>query len=383
MNSINKKIGWLNGLRGLACLSVYLVHFDAIFIYCDMGNKQLSSIYRLLHSCANSILNVYFWLVVFYLISGVLAENKKSNSITQLLCNIFFRYIRFVIPLFFAGIFSFAISRTIGFHNTELAPLLGSDTLVSFYNDRIQIVDILKSAFLFDSKINPPLWTIRGIFWGSCTVYVINYITRNMKAKCQLSVSVVATIFFFIIGKGNNTFFYIIASTISGSVLSKVWRIPNETQINNTVSTFLVLLAGIVLNSMFGIISRWLERYIPLDSFFITLNVDYILAIFFFGFIHYSRTIKNILEFSIVEKLGKYAFSVYVIHEPIICSVSLILIKMLLTLTDNYTLSVITSFFVTSATLAFIVFIYENTIARMENRLIQLTKKLLLNAIYY
>lgn len=180
MESYKNRDYSLDGIRGIACLIVFISHFMQFFLpsvfvkgqYDHFGESRISE------TPLNIIYNGHFAVMIFFVLSGMVLSmpffNGKNND--WFLKSLLKRYPRLSIPAFFSTILSFFLMYFIGFHQQEsgvfslstVIPLPPVDA--TLYNAAWE--GLIGSFFYNQQTFNPVLWTIGIELIGSVLILI-------------------------------------------------------------------------------------------------------------------------------------------------------------------------------------------------------------------
>ncbi|MBS6396754.1 MAG: acyltransferase [Clostridiales bacterium] len=183
----SKKLVYLDGLRGLGCMVVFLTHFVFAFYYgmyhfqpesCHLpGNLDIA----IGKSPLNLIFNGSSAVRLFLLMSGYLL--CRSYFLTgdkhRLLQSARKRYLRLMPPVLAVNLMIFLCMKLGLFHNPQAAVLAGSQEWFAGFNafppDFFRMLsESLFGSFLFGTNdYNGVLWTIQILFLGAYLVYAL------------------------------------------------------------------------------------------------------------------------------------------------------------------------------------------------------------------
>jgi peptidoglycan/LPS O-acetylase OafA/YrhL len=345
-------------MRGLAAMIVLFSHLVINFypVLYFSGPDILSVQYPLMNIIASTPLNVLycgnFAVMVFFLISGYAITynffKQKDNNIAS---SVFRRYFRLTIPVFFSCLIVYILLKLNLLFGVEANQLFLSASLNTYVNCDADFIRMIKfvlynmylgsdQAFLY--CYNAVLWMIGYLLIGSMLIYSILAIFGKANQKLRLIVYII------FVALSHKSYFLAI---VLGMILCDL-DINNVLQKMNKIGLFLILLAGIYFSS-------FRSHDFPLYSI---LNIDFIDNHFSLGFlpffynsigafllffaIHRLEFLIKILSTKILLYLGKISFSIYLIQDTIIYSLSSYLyILFRNTLNASYNLS----FFTTSA----------------------------------
>lgn len=179
----------VDGLRGLAALSVVCAHYIAAF-FPSLLHTSFPALFKpnatpnLAHQVAEFPLvgllyNGQFAVLIFFVLSGyVLTMPFYLNRKERLLDRIWGRYFRLNIPILATILISFCLLKSSLYFNDEVANLIGNDWLLKYFPADYGIIDALKIGFWDgilhgNSALNPPVWTIKVEFVGSLVLMAV------------------------------------------------------------------------------------------------------------------------------------------------------------------------------------------------------------------
>lgn len=318
--SDRKRKVWLDNIKLIACLAVFWGHFYNSFYGQLQDQSFLTSADKFLIFLSLHVFNFMFngswWVLVFCIISGWLAWKKEIDSIYKLAKTLLHRYLRFVIPVLAANIFVIIISKTIGFHSAEVGKALNNVWLASNYENAPQAAHVLKSALLMSNEFVGPLWVLPYIFIGTCALYCWKYLAGKLHlsntAAC-LGILAGWPAFYYASYKFGTSWFYAVV-VVEGALLNLADRKEEKEDghIDLTAIAGLVIIAAAMnywsLDNLWGFITAWLFLWFSLQS----------------------NKWQRILESGrLINRLGNLSFTVYLMHCPILYSISMLIFKAL------------------------------------------------------
>jgi peptidoglycan/LPS O-acetylase OafA/YrhL len=346
----------VDGLRGLAAFSVAIAHFIAAFLpsilYYNFPtafdkNQNPSFLFKILSSPICSVFyNGHFAVCIFFVLSGyVLAlpyyNNYQSKDII-LNKRVWGRYFRLNIPIFVAIFLSYLVYLYGLYFNTQVAELSGSKIIKDLFPSGMKFSDALnqgiyKSVLFGVDNFVPPAWTLRVEFVGSLYLLIF-YILRPRKhiliPLCLVFLLITA------IHKQDSIYFY---GMFLASFFSKIEK-------NHRFRTLFFIL-GLYFGA-FQFESKF-YNFLPnfVDNTGICKKVFYNLIVALF--ITYSVIQgfgTKILQSRFVQFLGKISFSMYLIHDIIVFSLSSFIFISLpvnrITILANFVIYIFTCFVV-------------------------------------
>lgn len=145
----SERIAWIESLRAIALLMVVVTHFIAAFCPKAFGVWQTHSLFLKGISGKHGV-------AIFCVLIGYFASAKRNIGLVAYAVK---RYLQFVINILIVLVtFSIVYATVLGLGFTEI----GKGVLVAF-----------EESVLFRDGINPPLWCVRDLFFGSLVCFVL------------------------------------------------------------------------------------------------------------------------------------------------------------------------------------------------------------------
>ncbi len=299
-----KRFDYIDGMKGLAALSVFSWHFalytGAIYYPVD----TLTS-----HSLTRFLIDGCVAVCVFILLSGfsnAYSLSLKPLTIKTVRDTLVKRYLRLAVPIA-PIIVIVACMRWLGLmYNYEYAEFSGVEIATSHYNHSTYPFLILRvfKAFICSpigdvSGIDLPLWMLKYVFIGAYFVMMMHIITHRMRIRYRLLIIGFAT---FLIGYLISLYY---VPALVGLALLYVFPFLNKG--NYLISLFSLALTAITY------------LFFP-DIMFPMKGV--LTAIFLVVGVISCPILKMILGCGFLKWLGSISLMVYLIHMPLICSLS-------------------------------------------------------------
>lgn len=295
----------LDGLRGIAALSVAVLHFFRSF-----HNDFLSASNPLNTMLVSALWNGHFAVTVFFALSGLLFIRKfYAGELLRCLRAAAKRYLRLAIPILALSVVAF-VAHTFGiFQNVEAASKSGSDWLIKWYrfspDFRLATTEPLWSAFVgFDAmrSYNANLWTISYELFGVFAVIAVSYSCRFLSRPSQF----VLTALLLAAAFGSRYFEFFLGAALGLFLIQHRVNLP--------------LWAGLVLLALSLFAARLLQSPVP---YLPTLHVMYPLAaVVLIATIETCPPLRSLLSHQVFAFLGRISFGVYLIHMLTLCSVA-------------------------------------------------------------
>lgn len=395
-NTKPRRLLYLDSLKYIFCLIIFWTHFTGVFwTMCEVKPDLRPELQILFLPPLSILVDSNLALYGFCIISGYLASFKKISSLKELLLQLAGRYIRFVVPFFFINVITFVMYYTLGFPTLISGELLHNSWVSTFYNHPYGIDELIMASLTMDGTLNGPLWMMKYIFGGTCLIYIYNYIknllcggySSEKKSPAAAFVNVSALILMVIsfIFPPEPNFFHLVL-VLLGAVMMFLDGFIKEKLTSGgkapacDIFFMIVALIPIVLDAggLVNFLSSFVSRNFPALLPYFTWNMYWVIGFSFFlilGIMNCSF-LQKILEQGIMKRLAPTNFSVYLIHFPLICCLSLKLYVLMVN-RISYTREFIIITAVTFIGLFAAAPVYELTVGKLQNRVI----RILINAL--
>jgi len=338
----NNRIRYLDGLRGLLALVVFVHHFlHTFYPELMLGGTQQQflqpgfSIWKIIAlTPVNMLFNPSMAINFFFLLSGFVQSYHylKTPDIHQLQMSMVKRYFRLALPTAAVVLLVFAFIK-LGFIHKELIPRnpVSQDWVKSQLTGNMSFWQALKYGFIdcFESSRGyyPVLWTMPVELFNSWMVLILLMVTHKMPRKNYLFVFWIL-VQIFVIDSSHSISFTI------GLLLCSLHL--NSQQFGRFFSHWPVKLACLLLGLYLasypfieyqGAIKQSMYRFI---SFFNQDVYNFIIGnSFLFCLVLHSRRIKTISSKKLLQFFGEISFMFYLTHFLILFSFSPKLLAML------------------------------------------------------
>ena len=298
---------------------------------------------------------------MFCILSGYLSAQKNINNYKLLIKEFVLRYFRFIIPLLFINIFVYFLDITfMGFKSLNFAVLYNNNWLSTFFNN-ISLFKAIKNTITMGNQLNGPLWMIRPLFIGNLLIVLYNYLCQKFNNKIFKSI----LIFLISIGLLVGCFYYEILLYSFVTFLGVlIFEFKRKGDFNFNFLIFIILIIGIHIFNVVPIISR------------ITTinNVSLLNTISSFVFIISLFCLKSLDNVKLNKyDLGNLSFYIYLIHWPILCSLSCSLILFF----KNYTIGYVVCLIITLFVVFILAYICIKTVDKLIKKVNDNIKKLI------
>lgn len=110
------------------------------------------------------IINGEFWVCVFAILSGYLLNKKDIKNGVDLIKICINRYIRFVIPFFFANFFVYLLYSFVGFSAQKCGMIINNQWLLNQYTNAIDFISVVKNSLMLGNELNNNFWIINQTY---------------------------------------------------------------------------------------------------------------------------------------------------------------------------------------------------------------------------
>lgn len=318
----SNRIEWLDGLRGLACILIFVHHFCLCFLPAiHFGESAPTYLWGFDRSLSQSplsfLLNGNFLVAIFCTVSGVVISMQviRMEDRERLSDLVAKRYFRLMLPLLPVAVAVFLLSNFGAFTNLEAAGYTGSSWAASYYRDTVSFGEMLQSAvvrtwFFGDDTLSTAFWMLSKLFFGTFLSVILSVIAWKYERHTWVIFAIVSIFLF-----GNSE---LLAAFALGTLLA--WLVLTRQTLLRPVIGIPSLVLGLALGAFpSGVISTNFYRYLD----FLTYVDWHILGAFLtlFG-IFCCKIPQKILSAAPLRWLGKCSYAVYLIHIPLLFSLS-------------------------------------------------------------
>jgi len=332
-----ERILFLNGLRGVLALVVFLHHFFYLFVpdlvfggtYQQFVNNEWPITRIIAYSPFNLFFNPGAAINFFFLISGYIQSLRysKTNDLVFIQAGFLKRYFRLALPTLAVVMIVFVFHR---WHLINKSGFPTHEMNFKFINavlpDNFNIFEAIRfgSTIFFES--NPGyysvLWTMPIELYSSLMVFIILMVTHQNKNKIWLF------LFWLLLQLFVLNAFYSALFTI-GVLIAFVENRPLQFRMPVLPGflKFFLLVGGVYFSSYpytgFENAAYW-SMYMPISFFdLFHNNLVYLIGdTFLFILLLYSQRIKKILSHPVFLFFGNISFMFYLIHFLLLFSLA-------------------------------------------------------------
>lgn len=370
-----KRIDYIDGLKGFSALTVLLGHFccgflPEIFTDYNVHLPEKISIF-LYRSPLRFFVNGQYMVYIFCTLSAFFVCLKVLNTEDKKKILLLFpkRYLRIVLPLIPMSICVYIFSRFNLFFNRECALITKSGWLSSFYQNPLSIKETVlytfyNTPFLGDMSINAVLWMIPYILLGSIIAILIG---ANYSGSPYVTYILILISF---LHYYRSESLYVCA--VVGSALAILYNKTKDIKSHKVVSfvSFIAISIGFLIGG-YSYGAEHFKVYSVLSNRLSYWHINIIGSTMYIIGVMYSSLFMRLFSVKPFLFLGKISFSVYIVHLPVICSVSSFCFIKMNNWRVNYLQSMFTTLVVTIITTFGLSSLYYKYIEINCNKLIK------------
>lgn len=380
MGTSSKRLYYLDSLKYIFCLMIFWVHLAGVFwTLCDPRPALRPELERLFTYPLSVLLDSSLALYGFCILSGYLASFKRTTA-QHLLPQLLARYLRFVVPFFFINLVAFILYYTVGYPTAEASALLHNAWLATYYTHAPTIPELLRATVTLDGDLNGPLWMMKYILLGTCIIYLYNAVEQKLPFRLfQFTCLAVFVYSFFHLPEPN---FFHVHLVLMGLILRKLddalkaWLTQHEKGGHPLLRFFFLLLVLLPIALDAGGLQRVLYPFFRAHCPAIApvfIWSAYWVMLFSFSLIvgvMNCPPLQRALEWAPLKRVAPMNFAVYLVHFPLIASLSLHLYLRLVNRISYSKVFVILTV-VSFAALFLTSWLYEQSIGKLQDKIVK------------
>lgn len=376
-----KKIGFFEGVRGIAAFIVVISHFIQVF-YPALFSSNVELVHNdfettIPQTPLNFFYNGNFAVCIFFVLSGFVLSYKyivkKDKDI--LVESAAKRYFRLAIPVTVSILFAYVLLK-FNLYYYGYSMYITKSTMTDFYVMEPSIINALKEAlvgsfFYNEFSHNAVLWTMYYELIGSFIVF--SFLALFGNSRNRFVFYVVLLVLFW------NTYFI---AFVLGMILCDIYHHMNGkfvTFLRNKVVVFLFLISGIYLGSYPYVGTKGtIYEFIVFEN----LDINYFVMAHILGAfllliaVLNSNLLQKFFELKPFLYLGNISFSLYLIHFIMINSMSSYIFLKMYKLGVSYNQSFLISF---SISLIFIFILSHFMNKYVDQKSVKISKTIYIN----
>lgn len=295
------KIQYIQGLKGLAMLIVVMMHFYLVF------NPAFS--YKMESFPTHILVNGNLAVCMFLLLSGFVISKgtSKFTSFDIVKGALLKRYFRILFPTSIVVIAAYIMYLTQVMHIQEIAQVLDNSRIEEYYTGMTvrKFLECLLFVPLGKNALLLPCWMLIFIYMGTMLIYLLHFATNNMKT---LNMLLVLAIVAFVCRYVFSVHYCPIVIGMAIEKLTSRYKFQHTT--TYSLLGGVILLVGILLEHYSG--NLWKPM----------IDVNVVSSTLIFLGVMFCVPVSKILETRLFVYLGQISFSLFLVHWPIICSLS-------------------------------------------------------------
>jgi peptidoglycan/LPS O-acetylase OafA/YrhL len=321
-----EKINYLDGLRGVAAFAVVIAHYFQVFVPAMFENRDDISHFvfdRILPMMPLNVLyNGNFAVCLFFVLSGYVLSIRffRSRDRGIVVASMIKRYFRLAVPAFVSVLLAYAVMK-LGLSYYDEVQTITLATMQDPYAvtpslDTLLWQTLYRTFFAYGMEYNPVLWTMTYELLGSFLIFTV--LLAFGKAQIRFVVYLLG-IYFFCDSYYLGFWLGMMLSDLSNSFASSEIRIKSGWALG-FLTAFGLYLGSFPYVSPPGFFYNWL----PLNGSGFPNAIAYhtVGAFFVLMALINSRIGQRALGCRPINYLGRISFSLYLVHFPVLCSLS-------------------------------------------------------------
>lgn len=364
----SQRLEWLDGLRGICCILIFVHHFLLIFYPSTFSGNATPShmIARLDVSLAQSpfafLFNGNFLVCIFCVVSAISISYSifKNTDLDRLSKSMIKRLPRLALPLFAVSLLVYIMMKLSLFKNDAAVQITQSWWLAHYYQNDLHLWQVFRTSFIDvwfvgNDDFSTAFWMLKYIFYGSFTTYILSVMAWHKNRRIFIVYIFAAVVFFLL----DNLIVNFVLGTILGYFMAKGVKPPRA----KLWGMLLVLFGAFLGGYPTGVSPDNIYRFFPTVFKDITPYFMYH-SIGAFTFVAGLYCLDlNFLKRKPCLFLGKISYAVYLLHIPVLFALSTKLFVCLYLNNGHYQLNTIV-FLLSLLFLCGVAFLFSLTVER-------------------
>jgi len=355
------RLKWIDGLKGVASILIFLHHFilafaPALYYGSGLESRLFANEGNLAQSPLLFFVGGHFLVSLFLMLSGLVLTLQvfRINTLQDLFKKIIERYLRLAIPVFVISLIVYGMLKYGLFYHNDISKITGSPWLSLFYQAPLSLRYVFETSFysvwfMGNDAFSTAFWMLTYLFYGSLLTYVVIYVSRNTKPQLQLIIILCILIITILMDSYLVNFGF-------GMVLG--WIIRNKQNIfKHRVITFVILMIGILFAGYpQGVVpTNFYESFLYMNKYLTpSIHIHALSAFLIILSLNSLDPINSLFEYSYFQKLGRISYAIYLTHIPILFSLSSILFRYLHNVMQSYPVIILVVFTISLTLVIFV-----------------------------
>ncbi len=343
------RIKWVDGLRGMASLCIVLHHF--ILGYYPAAYEGATAMKHLPGTIeadfSQSPLAFFvlgdFWVSVFCLVSGFVIASQvfAMKDGKQFSKSVIKRYPRLMIPVFALSAIVYVMLHMGLFHNVVASHMTGSAWLGQFYQYETNLRELFFSSFIdtwivgMETMYSNAFWMMAELFTGSFMAYILAAMGKHANKRILYVYIGIALAYLSVNSRLTNFAFGVLLAYVALNYGEKIRQKKG-----------LAITLGVIFLAIAFIFGAYPHVYEPTNAYrFLNclpdrLNPTYfyhmLAAVFLMMGIYLCKPVEWLFSTRPFCFLGKISYATYVVHIPVLFSLTAWLLIKFTNLTQDY-----------------------------------------------
>ena len=381
ISTAKTRIEWLDGIKGISCLVLFILHFLMAFYPAHhFGASQPSHLdgfeLWLLNSPFDIFLEGNVLVALFCMISGLVLTLQvmgMKNPLEKMPGVVINRYLRLVLPVIPIGFCVWLLLKLGLFFNIEAVQYTLSGWLTQFYTEEMSLTSMLSAVFIKiwfygDDSISTAFWMLSQMFYGSFLAIILGMIYWKVKKYAGLLYLAVFVVFL-----PRHDF---LAAFAVGAILAWMFKEGHM----DIIKKFDIK-AGRANSHLYSKIAGWLCIALGLflggypsatepTNYYRYMNIHFNEVWYFIGAfliifgVYQVEAVQSFLKTKPLKFLSRVCYDIYLLHIPIFFSVGMGLFVVMMRNGMNYNLAVIITGVITVSLVLVVSSIYNKYIGK-------------------